>query len=272
MFRKILKSIYKFIRFIFIVNWSKTLYVNFKTQSFFIALKLPIVIYGKLKIYSLKGGIEIKHPISFGMIHFGKDIDHNPVSLCPVKLNITGSLIFYGDAIISGGSTITVWSGKIEIHKNVFIASGVQLKCVSNITIGQYTRVAALTTIMDTNVHFVKNIETGEIKRNNSPIIIGKNCWLNQGSIVTKGTIIPDYCISSRNSFLNKDYSKICSSNTLLSGAPAKPIAYNVQRIFDNEKEKKIKQYFMNNPEENIYVDTHGYFVEPDEIHEQENL
>ncbi|WP_419243698.1 hypothetical protein [Photobacterium leiognathi] len=244
LFKKKLRPFYRFSKFILKVNLLKTMYINFKTQSFKNAIKLPIVVYGKLSIYSLRGSIIIDGPITTGMIQLGKDIDHNPISFCPIKLTVDGTLRFKGHAVISGGSTITVWEGEVELGKFVSIGSGVQLKSVSAIWVGEYSRIVALCTIMDTNVHYVKNILSGEISRSFSPIKIGNNCWINQGTVVAKGTVIPDYCITARNSFLNKNYSNLCSSHSLLAGTPAKVIATNTQRIFDFEKETQLNIFF----------------------------
>lgn len=265
-FKKYIRPFYCLFRLLFKVNWIKTFYLNFKTQKFTDALKLPIIVYGRLKIYSLQGKIIIDAPIETGMVHIGKDLDHNPVSLNPIKLTINGHLVFKGRALISGGSTITVWSGSIVIGQNVCIGSGVQLKAVSKIEIGEYSRIISLAVIMDTNVHFIKNIETGEIRKSYAPVRIGAYCWLNSGTNVTKGTVIPDYCISARNTFFNKDYSKLCEANTVFAGSPAKVIATKQQRIFNVEKECELNSYFSQNSEEDSYVGEKGVYIEPEDV------
>lgn len=53
--KTIIKPIYKCIRLFFLLNILKTIYVNFKTQPLSKAIKLPIFVYGKLEIYSLRG-------------------------------------------------------------------------------------------------------------------------------------------------------------------------------------------------------------------------
>lgn len=261
-----IKYIYRFIKVIFRVNWIKTLYINFRTQRLKDAIKLPIIVYGKLKIYSLRGGIKINSKIEFAMIHIGKDLDHNPVSLNPVKLNISGKLIFNGRSLISGGSTITAWNrGVIELGKNTCIGSGVQIKSVSNIFIGNFTRIISLSVIMDTNVHYVKNIETGVINKNNKPIHVGNNCWVNSGSILTKGTVLADYTITARNSFLNKNYKEIFGNYVTLAGSPAKKIASNTQRIFNYSKEAELNNYFSNSSFE-AFKAPEGVFKESDDL------
>jgi acetyltransferase-like isoleucine patch superfamily enzyme len=261
-----IKNLKKIVKALIKCNWYKTLYINFKTQKIKNAIKFPIIVYGKLKIYSFEGDINISHPISSGMIHIGKDLDHNPVSLNPIKFTIDGILKFNGPALISGGSTITIWGGITELGKNVAIGSGVQLKCVDKIIIGDYTRIISLCVVMDTNVHFIKDITTGTIKRSNAPVKIGNNCWINSSSIITKGTIIPDYCISAQNTFLNKDYSKFCNSHTFFAGSPAKPIRENIQRIFDYKEENRLKSLFNNNESLDELIEADGVFKEPNKL------
>ncbi len=266
--KNILRPIYRFFKLIWILNCYKTIYINFKTQSFQNAIKFPIFVYGKLKICSLKGRIIIDAPIETGMIHIGKDLDHNPVSLNPIKLNVctNGKLIFKGRSLISGGSTVTVWSGEIVLGKNVTLGSGVQIKSVEKIVVGDFSRITALCTVMDTNVHYVKNTKTGEIKRSSAPIKIGSYCWINSGSSVTKGAVIPNYCITVRNTYLNKDYSVLCEANSMLAGTPAKVVASGVQRIFDFEEETRLNKYFNENKDTDVYKGDIGLFEEPDTI------
>ena len=258
-----IKILKKIVKTLIKCNWFKTIHINFKTQKFKNAFKFPIIVYGKLIIYSFEGDIVISHPISTGMIHIGKDLDNNPVSLNPIKFTIDGILKFNGPALISGGSTITIWGGMIEFGKNVAIGSGVQLKCVNEIIIGNYTRIISLCVVMDTNVPFIKNIETGKIKRSNAPVKIGDNCWINSSSIITKGTIIPDYCITAQNTLMNKDYSKSCNSHTFFAGSPAKPVSENIQRIFDYKEEKRLKYFFNKNQNIDELIVTPGVFKEP---------
>jgi acetyltransferase-like isoleucine patch superfamily enzyme len=253
-FKEKLRPFFRSIKLMLKVNFVKTFYINFKTQSLINAWKFPIIVYGDLRIYSLKGNIVIDAPISMGMIQIGKDVDQHPVSLCPIKISVYGTLRFKGHAIIGGGSTVTVWSGEIEIGKYVVIASGVQLRSILKITIGEFSRITALSVVMDTNVHYIKNIQTGKINKASAPIKIGKNCWLNSGTVVLKGAVIPDYCVSARNTYLNKDYSKTCDEHTFFSGSPAKASINNIQRIFNSDEEQRLNQFFAENTDCNEYI------------------
>ena len=85
--------------------------------------------------------------------------------------------------------------------------------------------------------------------------MIGKNCWINAGSIVSKGAVIPDYSISARNSFLSKDY-KEYGTNLFLVGSPAKPSSSKVQRIFTVEKQREYKEYFDSHDTQTLQLET----------------
>lgn len=232
--------------FVFKVNWLKTLIINFKTQRISQAIKLPIIVYGKLKIKNLKGKIVFECPVKFGVVQIGKDIDYIATSYLPTIINMTssGKLIIRGKVILSGGNTIICNGGIISLGKYVILATGVNVRSYKKIEIGDYTRIASNCFIMDTNVHFLLNNETAKIANIQAPIFIGKYCWLNSGTTVAKGTVVPDFSISTRNSYLNRDYSENSKKGLLLVGSPAQVKGENYQRIFSYETEVKIKKIF----------------------------
>ncbi len=239
-----IKKIIRIIRLIFKINWIKTLYINFKTQKFSDAIKLPIIVFGKLKIYSLSGKVTINCPIKFGTILIGKDFDHFPNSLLPVKLLVNKELIFNGPTIISGGTTITSWTGIISIGKYTSIGSGNVIKSSVKITIGDYSRIVSNCILMDTNVHFVVN-SNNSISNIFGEIFIDKYCWINAGTVINKGVKLPKYTITGRNSFINKDYSNE-NEGLLLIGNPAIIKGYGLKKIFNFKNETLLKEYFLN--------------------------
>ncbi len=242
---KIIK-IGRILKLVLKINWIKTIFINFKSQKFQNAIKLPILVFGKLNIYNLEGEIKINCPIRFGLILIGKDFDHFPNSTLPVKLLVKNKIIFNGPVIISGGTTITSWTGVINIGKYTSIGSGNVIKSSVYIELGDYSRVVSNCILMDTNVHFLIESEC-KIRNIFGEIIIGKYCWLNHGTIASKGTKIPDYSITARNSFLNKNY---CNENEIglfLVGSPAEIKSKGLKQIFNFQKELKLKNYFLEN-------------------------
>lgn len=58
------------------LNILSTILINFKLFPLNKAFKLPIYVYGRTKIYSLKGSVSIDAPIQRGMIKFGVQQEH----------------------------------------------------------------------------------------------------------------------------------------------------------------------------------------------------
>lgn len=256
----ILRLLLRIVKTIYRVNWIATPYVNLRLLPFSQAIKFPLVCYGKIKIHSLKGKVIINSTVKTGMIQIGyRWIDLWPVSYLPTQLNILGKVYFGGSAIISGGASINVQSRKavVEMGKSIVIGGGSLIKSLKHISIGDRTRVTGFCTVMDCNMHFVKDITTGKIRNNDGDIHIGANCWINFGSVVTKGAYIPDYSITSRGAFIGKNF-KEEGPNLFIAGSPGKVINNNVQRIFDYTREDELRNYFLTHPDESFYRDIPG--------------
>lgn len=248
------------------LNVVKTLYVNFRCLPFRQAIHLPIHLFGRVAIHTLRGKISIDTKnVSTGMIRIGyRWFDLFPSSYIPTQLWVSGDLCFHGKCIISGGVGIFVQSktATMSVGENVCIGGGSLVKAMNEVIIGDYTRITGNCVVMDSNMHYVKNIETGVVKKPWGSILIGRYCWINSGSIVTKGTVLPDYCVTARNTFLNKDYSDN-GNNLFLVSSPAKVTSARVQRVFSRDKELTLHRYFMvENPEAEEYMLPQGIEVE----------
>ena len=256
----------RFLKWIIKVNWYKTIRVNFGLLPFNQACHFPIIVTGRLIISSLAGRVVFDCPIKRGLVIIGKSLDHMPIGGTPARLMVQGELVFKGKCVIGAGSNLTVWpSGKIILGKYVMITSGVLIKSEEWIEIGDLTCITSGCFVQDTNVHLIKNIHTGEIKRTMHPIKIGRACWILMNSTIMGGTCLPDYCIVARNTFLNKNFENLCPPGSMLAGAPARVVRSDVQRVFSIEKERKINRFFREHPEADKYQDVPGWEAEKDE-------
>lgn len=239
------------------LNITKTIYFNFKMLPFIKAIKMPFFLYGKVCLLDLPGDIQMPDEMYPGMIKIGyRWIDLWPTSFLPTQIQVKGRIVFNGAAIISGGVNLNVQSkeGILKLGDKIVIGGGSVVKCLKYIEIGDETRVVGNCIIMDCNMHFVKNIDTGVVANYKAPIVIGRSCWINAGTIVSKGAVIPDYCITSRNSFVSKDFSSQ-GSNLFLVGAPAKPTSSKVQRIFTIEKQQELADFFATHNVETLQLE-----------------
>lgn len=245
---KLLKSIYKrykkFSNFIiYRFNPIKTLYLNFKFLKFREAIHLPIYVYGSLKVVNSTGSIKINSKIKPGLIKLGYNSDCFSASKGSALLNLSGEIIFNGYFLSSVDYTLDV-QGTLNIGNCCTLGNSSKIRCWKSIVLGDFSRIALECQVFDTNFHYVKNIETGEVKNNNTPIKIGKFCWIGNRTSIMKGTILPDYTIVGGNSLVNKDFSH-SPDFPMIAGSPAKLISNGFARIYDMDKELYFKNIFL---------------------------
>ena len=93
-------------------NWPMIFYLNFKCLPFSQAIKLPIDVYRKIRIISLKGNISIhSEKVYRGMIKLGAQ-NSEMFAISPCILNICGGvMVFEGSTSIGVGCYLRVTNG-----------------------------------------------------------------------------------------------------------------------------------------------------------------
>jgi acetyltransferase-like isoleucine patch superfamily enzyme len=237
----------------FRINWVKTIYLNFRTQDFKDAVKLPILVYGRLKIASLKGTIRIEAPIRTGMIRLGV-VDHFSTTKGSTLLYLYGNLIFKGRFIALNNCLISVDCNETLSIGDICVFGGnVKVRCRKKITIGKGTVISFESQIFDTNFHYTRDIKTGRVHDQQKEIIIGDFCWVGNRTSIMKGTHLPNYSIVASNSLLNKDYTVENMECPFIAGIPAKIIGSGLVRVFDSKKEKELIKFFSDDTEVEYY-------------------
>jgi len=266
--RSLLRTTYYRLLVLKRLNLIATLYLNLRTLPFFTAIKLPVICFGKIKFHNLSGRIIIDAPIKAGMIKIGyRWYDLWPSSYLPTQILIRGNIVFKGRSIISGGVVLNSFrkNAEIIVERNVTIGGGTVVKALKHITIGIDSQITGDCIIMDSNMHYIKDIKTGKIPSLLKEIIIGKNCWINRGTTIAKGAILSDYTITARNTYISKDMTQY-GSHVLLAGSPAKPVRNDVQRIFDLELEKKISSFYKTHKDIDLFKSNQGIELENEDF------
>lgn len=194
------------------VQWIVTLYLNFRVFPFITAIKLPITVvgHGKIKLRNLTGEIEFKCPVRFGLIVIGKDVDNMPAAFAPTQFFLAGKMIVRGPVIINRGANVVVWpDSTLDLGEYTLICSGVTLKSVQHVTIGKYAMISSGCFIMDSNIHCIRDMQTGLIKNPTNPIVIGDYCWLSMNASVLGGAKIPPHSILTRYCFVNQNLEQL---------------------------------------------------------------
>lgn len=230
------------------INWIRTLYFNFRLLPYDQAKRLPFLIYGKPAFNSLSGKVDFQCPITKGLVRINEQKTFAP-SLQTVnsQINLCGTLIVRGRAMIGCGNKIIIAHGAVlDMGACTKITDFCNIDCWTNIVIGDGSTIAHRSQIMDSNHHFVVSINKRQISNNMKPIFIGKQTWICNSTTITGGAKIPNFSIVGSNSLVNKDFLKE-GDTCLIAGVPAKVIAKGFFRIYDQEKEDMLINYFKNN-------------------------
>ncbi|WP_242649285.1 acyltransferase [Aequorivita soesokkakensis] len=218
------------------VNWIKTYYFNYKKFPNSIAKKLPVFIYGKLKLSSIEGEFIIDAPISKGMIGFGKSFEFPTTSKGVSELSLNGTFICKGNVQI--GKDVC-----IQIAKNAYfemghfscLGSDIKVICKEKIVIKNFVRIGYQTQLIDTTIHQMIDTKGNTKLPMTAPIVLNSNTWIGNRTTIMKGTVTPEQCIVASNSLCNKDYTAY-GNNILIGGMPAKLLKEGIVRDWKGEQ------------------------------------
>ena len=261
MFKKIvhiLNFIYtKKIEEFFFVKWFNpfaTLYLYIRCLSLRDALKMPILIYGFPRFYSLYGKISFPEKCYFGMVKINASLSGAPsYTGGNTELNIWGNVIFRGKCVIGTSSKIGVGrNGILDMGDGTKIMHYCNITAYSTIKIGEQSRIVHRCQVLDTNFHYIADFNNHLVKQQYTPITIGTYCWICNSTTITGGAVIPNKTIVASNSLVGKDYSSV-PEESIIGGIPAKFIATGYRRVENRMLESEIVNYFRNNPNEKIF-------------------
>lgn len=237
MYKKLSKLYHK-LKFYYTVNWTKTLYFNFKKLPYSTARKLPFFFYGKVKFNCITGSVEITGPIKRGMIGFGQAYEMNTIHKGIAEITLAGKLVFKGHFQFGKDYFVFIANDAYcELGNMASIAGNGKLICTEKIILGKYARFGSEAQIIDTNFHDMIDTQTKEVFKKSAPITIGNYNFISNRVTVLKGASTPDYCTIASNSLCTKNYKNL-GQNILIGGIPAKLIREDISRDWDGEKEK----------------------------------
>lgn len=231
------------------INFIKTLYINFMAFPIKVAIKIPIYVYGPCKIAHIdKGSIVLVGDIKRGMIRIGKT---HPVKSYHSKsyIEIHGILKMHDGNILRRGIHLQISkSGVFSIGKNTTIGTNCTIMCFKSIYIGDNTSVGGETTIMDSDFHYVVDLENRSVFPKDKDIYIDDNCWIGANCTIKKGTKIPiGTIVAGPYSMIGKDYTTSIPEYSIIGGSPSKLIKSGYRRINNNDIDKDIYTYYKNN-------------------------
>lgn len=229
----------------------KTIYFNIRCLGFSKGGKMPVFIYNKTELISLKGNVDFNCKIESKLVKVGWDYRYR--SIGDTRIRIDGNVTFDGACVIARGSNIAVFeNGSLNLGNMVTIWENCLIYCTDRITLGDYACITFQTSIMDSDFHYMVDINSGMVRRRSKPITVGDHVWIGNRANIKKGAIIPKYTIvASSNSLVSKDYTDI-EPFSIIGGIPAKVIGKGFARLWEDElsRTRMIDQWFQSHPDE----------------------
>lgn len=230
-----LRKIYQKMKFYYSINWTKTLYFNFKKLPFPIAQKLPIYFYGSVKLKNISGRVSINAPIKSGMIGFGQSYEIITRSKGTAELSLEGEIILNGHVQFGKDYLIHVAQNAIlEIGNMSSLGHSGKIICFDKIILGNFARIGYESQLCDTTAHQMIDTVTCIKYPLTAPIKLGSYNYISNRVTILSKTITPNFCTVASNSLCTKDYTSL-GENILIGGIPAKLIKNNISRDWDGE-------------------------------------
>lgn len=236
------------------VNWSKTIYINFRMLPFNDAIRFPIIIWGKCRLVLKGGKIVFEVPVRRGILKIGYRYETFNYKE-PSQIKIHGIFTLKGEVWFGSSIHLSV-EPKANLIMGQFSSMGscTSLECTKSILFSDCSRVGSFSYISDSNYHYMKNTKDNSILPLSRPVIIGARNYIGSKVTLLPGTITPDNIVIGYGSICNKDYRNLIPENSVIAGIPAKLVKENTVRIFDLEKEAEITSFFAESGND-IYYD-----------------
>lgn len=148
-----------------------------------------------------------------------------------------------GVEICTGTKILVNSDATLVMEDKVRVCDTCNIVCYKRITLGYGTQITHRCQVIDTNSHFIADLNNNTLPDCKRPICIGKYVWVGNTTTVSAGAVIPDNCIVASNSLINKNYGNI-PEFTLFGGIPAKPITTGLRRVYNQSLELKLIDYY----------------------------
>lgn len=237
------------------LNPLATLYVNLRVLPLREAMRFPIFAYGWPHFIDLSGTVRFTCPVRRGLVRL------NVVDLAPsqrgssLELAMQGDVVFGGKALVRGNTKIYVDHGaRLVIGDNLRLGAGIIINCHSLIEIGEGVRIGHRSQLLDSNLHYMLDLNRRRVAPLRKRIVIGPHCWLTNSVTVYGGAVVPPYSIVVSGSMLNKDLSGM-GQDCILGGSPCRVIASGFRLVNNYVKEHELDRFYREYPQGDFPVE-----------------
>lgn len=206
----------------------RSVFLNFYLLPLAQAIRFPLFFARNVKVLAIhRGGVMLNSKtVRPAMVQIGYEVTGNidgKYERAIVEIGKSGKVIFDGKCCLGSGTRLNVY-GTLRFGDGVRISGNTNVCCFSDVEIGSNTLVSWDCLFMDTDFHKVYINE--KIMNENSPIKIGRNCWIGCRTTVLKGSEIPCGSVVGAGSLVCKKFDK---ENAMYGGNPARLLKENVR-------------------------------------------
>ena len=231
-------------------NLRKTIAFNFKVFPAKVAVRFPVLLFGKIQYDVKKGCIVIDTKRKTDILRIGASYGYFGTK--PQQYTIYsnhGTHVIKGRCDIENGGIVRILNGAVFTTGNIVkFGANARIKCVKNIEINDVVRFSWDCQLFDTDFHYILK-QGGIIKNNSAPVYIGSNVWIGNHVSILKSSVIPSYSVISTHSLVNKPFPKEATAS-IIGGIPAKIIGKGT-RLFVNdysgEGDRRLDKLFSEN-------------------------
>jgi acetyltransferase-like isoleucine patch superfamily enzyme len=197
----------------------KTLLFNFKYLRFREAVRLPVWVSHHVWLKSVGG--EVVLDVSPSLLRSGLvRIGFNDVGIFDRRYSraiweVSGKVIFRGEALIGHGSKISV-SGVLELGAHFTMTAESTIVSRKRIRFGENCLVSWDVLVMDTDFHKIYDGERNRINEDDE-ITIGDRVWIGCRALVLKGVEIEHGCVIAANTTISRS---VRGEQKLIAGNP----------------------------------------------------
>lgn len=205
-----------------------TLRLNFKLLPWRQALRLPIVVEGRLRLtIGPEARIVLPQDAGRATVVIGSRHETYKASAGRGQLTIGGTWHVEGKVRIGVDSCLYIHPGAVlTTGDGVYIARDSQIECAERVTLGANV-LAGEIYVCDTAGHTVSH--HGQPQPMTRPIVVGEGCYLGFRTQLLRGTHLPPHCVVGSGAVCTRDYAQdYPGGHLLLTGVPAEVKATDV--------------------------------------------
>lgn len=210
-------------------NWLATLRLNYKVEGWKGVIRMPIKVYGPLKL-SLAGTIILPPHSTRNTVIINSEHEDYTAASGKSELKIHGTWKVGGFLRLGPDTCIIIEkNASLETGTDTYLGRDTQIHCSNHIHIGSNV-FAGEAYICDSSIHPI--VSSGIEKNILGEVMIGDGTYLGFRTTLLKGTVIPIGSVVGSGAVCSSDFSKSGTEKLFICGNPAQVKATNTTARF----------------------------------------